>query len=76
MALTLFCVKLLFSLVLPILTVYEVLNSFSLIRNTNSILNTKVGKSDLTYLHGIRVLSLFWVILAHVGATYELPVSE
>ncbi|XP_028406328.1 nose resistant to fluoxetine protein 6-like [Dendronephthya gigantea] len=47
-------------------TFYEIVNSFSMIRNVNTILNTNVRKSDLTYLHGIRVLSLFWIILFHV----------
>lgn len=28
-------------------------------------MNTDVGKSDLTYLHGIRVLSMFWIIYLH-----------
>ena len=46
--------------------IYEILNSFSMVRNVNAILNTNVRKSDLTYLHGIRVLSLFWIILYHV----------
>lgn len=46
-------------------TMYKLLNCFSLIKNTNYILNTNVGKTDLTYLHGIRVLSLFWIILLH-----------
>ena len=30
-------------------------------------MRTNTGKSDLTYLHGIRVLSLFWIILLHVA---------
>ena len=29
-------------------------------------MNTDVGKSDLTYLHGIRVISLFWIVYIHV----------
>ena len=48
-------------------TFNEVLRSFSIIRNINSIMNTEVGNRDLTYLHGMRVLSLFWVILFHVN---------
>ena len=46
-------------------TSYKLLNCFSLIKNTSFILSTNVGKSDLTYLHGIRVLSLFWIIILH-----------
>ena len=48
-----------------LVTSYKLLNCFSLIKNTSFILSTNVGKSDLTYLHGIRVLSLFWIILLH-----------
>ena len=46
--------------------IYQALNSFSMIRNIKSTMNTNVGKRDLTYLHGIRVLSLFWMILLHI----------
>jgi hypothetical protein len=28
-------------------------------------MKTDVEKSDMTYLHGIRVLTLFWIILLH-----------
>jgi energy-coupling factor transporter transmembrane protein EcfT len=48
---------------------HQILNSFSMIRNIKSIMSTDVGKSDLTYLHGIRVLSLFWIILFHVNVS-------
>ncbi|XP_046851781.1 nose resistant to fluoxetine protein 6-like [Xenia sp. Carnegie-2017] len=51
--------------------VYKVLNSFSISRNVKWIMNTSVRKGDLTCLHGIRVLSLFWIILIHVN---NLPV--
>ena len=43
------------------------LQSFSTIRNIKTIMSTNVGKRDLRYLHGIRVLSLFWIILLHVA---------
>ncbi|XP_046853576.1 nose resistant to fluoxetine protein 6-like isoform X2 [Xenia sp. Carnegie-2017] len=45
--------------------IYKILQSFSIAKNVKSIMNTNVGQSDLTYLHGIRVLSLFWIILFH-----------
>ena len=45
----------------------QILHSFSIIRNIKLIMNTNVEKSDLTYLHGMRVLSLFWIILLHVN---------
>ncbi len=38
-----------------------------MIRNVKTIMSTDTGKSDLTYLHGIRVLSLFWIILFHLS---------
>ena len=44
----------------------QALHSFSIIRNVQSIMRTHIGNSDLTYLHGIRVLSLFWIILYHI----------
>ena len=47
---------------------YKILHCFSMIRNVKWIMNTNAGKSDLTYLHGIRVLSLFWIILFHVNS--------
>ena len=45
---------------------HHILHSFSMVRNIKSIMRTKVEESDLTYLHGIRVLSLFWIILYHI----------
>ena len=53
----------------------EVLHSFSLLRNVNLVMKTEVGNRDLTYLHGIRVLSLFWIILLHVNlfVSTDLP---
>ena len=57
-------------------TSYKLLNCFSLIKNTSFILSTNVGKGDLTYLHGIRVLSLFWIILLHhTGTIIAMPGS-
>ena len=52
-----------------LVTSYKLLNCFSLIKNTSFILSTNVGNGDLTYLHGIRVLSLFWIILLHHTVT-------
>jgi hypothetical protein len=46
---------------------HHILHSFSMIRNIKTIMKTKVGESDLKYLHGIRVLSLFWIILLHTN---------
>ena len=58
---------------------HQVLVSFSIIRNIKTIMNTDCGKRDLTYLHGIRVLSLFWIILFHSTFIFELgsaPISK
>ena len=30
-------------------------------------MNTDVSRTDLAYLHGLRVLSLFWIILIHLN---------
>ena len=54
------------SLSSPVDLCHHILHSFSMLRNTKSIMRTKVEESDLTYLHGIRVLSLFWIIVLHV----------
>ncbi|XP_046843105.1 nose resistant to fluoxetine protein 6-like [Xenia sp. Carnegie-2017] len=43
----------------------EFLRCFSLTRNTNQILDTKVTSKAITCLSGIRVISMFWVILGH-----------
>ncbi|XP_033118021.1 nose resistant to fluoxetine protein 6-like [Anneissia japonica] len=43
---------------------------FSLLINGSKILNTKQGEGSLGALNGIRVLSLWWVILGH---TYIFP---
>ncbi|GFR60190.1 nose resistant to fluoxetine protein 6 [Elysia marginata] len=51
---------------------HRVLLSFSLPRNTGKILGVKAGPGSIGCLHGIRVLSMAWVILGHViifGAT-------
>lgn len=37
-------------------------------RNINTIFKTKVSPNDLACLHGIRVLTMFWIILLHTGA--------
>ena len=39
---------------------------FSLLRNTRDVLKTDVAPGAVTSLYGLRVVSLFWVILGHV----------
>ncbi|XP_020624604.1 O-acyltransferase like protein-like [Orbicella faveolata] len=50
---------------------------FSLIQNTNRIMDTKVPPSVISSINGMRVLSMWWVILGH---TYDfsrrIPVSN
>ena len=38
---------------------------FSLIKNTSCILDTKVPPGAITSINGLRVLSMWWVILGH-----------
>ena len=41
---------------------------FSLIQNTSRIMDTKVSTSAVTSINGMRVMSMWWVILGHVYA--------
>ncbi|KAJ7323148.1 hypothetical protein OS493_032152 [Desmophyllum pertusum] len=41
---------------------------FSLIQNTNRIMDTNVPPSAITSINGMRVLSMWWVILGHTYA--------
>ncbi|KAK7092626.1 hypothetical protein V1264_008346 [Littorina saxatilis] len=43
----------------------KLLLSFSVLKNGSKILNCVQGQGDLGCLHGIRVLSITWVILGH-----------
>jgi len=45
---------------------------FSFIQNTSRIMDTKVLPSAISSINGMRVLSLWWVILGH---TYLLPLQ-
>ncbi|XP_064649525.1 nose resistant to fluoxetine protein 6-like isoform X2 [Lineus longissimus] len=49
-------------------TVAKVLLSFSAITNGGKILTVGNIKTDIGCIHGIRVLSMWWVILGHVYA--------
>ena len=46
--------------------VREFFQCFSLIKNTSCILDTKVPPGAITSINGLRVLSMWWVILGHV----------
>ncbi|XP_076108425.1 nose resistant to fluoxetine protein 6-like isoform X1 [Mytilus galloprovincialis] len=44
----------------------QILLSLSLITNTRKLLNTSTASGSLTAINGMRVLSMWWVILGHV----------
>ncbi|XP_067687082.1 O-acyltransferase like protein-like [Haliotis asinina] len=44
----------------------QLLLAFSVSRNTEKILSTRTGDGNLGCVHGIRVLSIAWVILGHI----------
>ena len=43
----------------------DFLRCFSLIENTTKIFNTNVTPKMITSVNGIRVISMFWIILGH-----------
>ncbi|XP_078365906.1 O-acyltransferase like protein-like isoform X2 [Oculina patagonica] len=50
---------------------------FSLIQNTSRIMDTNVPSSAITSINGMRVLSMWWVILGHVYLfQMAVPVSN
>jgi len=44
---------------------------FSLIQNTNRIMDTQVPRGAITSVNGMRVLSMFWVILGHTHLQFS-----
>lgn len=44
----------------------KLFTSFSAIRSWNGIFHTEAHDSELSAIHGIRVISMLWVILGHV----------
>ena len=50
---------------------------FSLIQNTSRIMNTNVPVNAITAINGMRVLSMWWVILGHTYAFQQAtPLSK
>ena len=43
----------------------QLLLSFSVLRNGRKVLNCTKNNADISCLHGIRVLSITWVVLGH-----------
>ncbi|XP_013781189.2 nose resistant to fluoxetine protein 6-like, partial [Limulus polyphemus] len=50
--------------------VFNILISFSIFTNGKELLNTKIRSGNLGAVHGMRFLTILWVILAH---TYMFP---
>ncbi|GFY69563.1 nose resistant to fluoxetine protein 6 [Trichonephila inaurata madagascariensis] len=44
---------------------HRIILSFSIISNFKQLISTKTSESNLSSLHGIRFLSLIWVVLCH-----------
>lgn len=50
---------------------------FSLIQNTSRIMNTNVPANAITAINGMRVVSMWWVILGHTYAFQQAtPLSK
>ena len=45
---------------------YELMTAFSLYKNIPMILSTRQPPSAITSINGVRVISMFWVIMCHV----------
>ena len=50
----------------------HLIHAFSLLNNTYAILTTKQPPSAISCLNGIRVLSMFWIILCHAHVWYTM----
>ena len=48
------------------LFLYELITAFSLYKNVPMILSTRQPPSAITSMNGVRVISMFWVIMCHV----------
>ena len=51
----------------------KVLLCFSLLRNTRAIISTQAPQGAIESINGIRVISMWWIILGHMG--YRLRYS-
>ena len=47
-------------------SIFRVMRAFSFIKNVQKLLNTSTAKGSLACLNGMRVLSMWWIILGHV----------
>ena len=51
------------------------LSKFSLLKNAAAILNTRTNRDSLPGIHGIRFLSMAWIVLYHQHAAASLAVN-
>ncbi|XP_033748135.1 nose resistant to fluoxetine protein 6-like [Pecten maximus] len=49
------------------------MTSFSFVKNTEKLMSTSTASSPLSSLNGMRVLSMWWVILGH---NFEIPLTN
>ncbi|XP_070555368.1 nose resistant to fluoxetine protein 6-like [Ptychodera flava] len=47
-------------------TITQCLRNFSILESGRQILHTDAGQSNISCLNGIRVISMFWIVLMHV----------
>ena len=57
-------------------TPLEFITAFSLFKNVQMILSTKQPPTAITSLNGIRVISMFWVILAHTFVWFSSSLTN
>ena len=51
-------------------TLKKVFLTFSLYSNTSALLNTEQQASNITCIHGIRFLSMTWIVIGHTTVYY------
>ncbi|KAK3697586.1 hypothetical protein RRG08_033317 [Elysia crispata] len=56
-------------------TSQQVIQVFSLYTNGQRLLNTKLAPHTLTCVHGIRAISMAWIVMGH-SVLYSMPVAE
>lgn len=54
----------------------EIITSFSAINSIPKILNTNVTKTTFTAIHGMRAITISWVILGHTYFSARTSIGE
>lgn len=50
---------------------------FSLIQNTSCIMDTKIPAGAITSINGMRVVTMWWIILGHCYAMlFAVPIGK